>query len=131
MRRAIRWCLAATVLGFPGVAAAQDTAPAACACRADSGVVWAEFAMSADNLAALRRALSATGPVLEGKVLTIANRCPDPGHCADRDWKPLGAGPLRLKVTGHMSSPGLFDDKRLRLEALTTDASLTLMGQSQ
>lgn len=125
------WWLAAAALGLSSGAAAQDGAPAACACRADSGVVWAEFAMTADNLAALRRALSTTGAVLEGQVLTIANRCANPTHCADRDWKPLGAGPLRLKVSGHVSSPGLFEDKRLRIEALTTDATLTLMGQSQ
>ncbi len=127
-----RWWFTATTLAlFPGVAAAQGAAPVACACRADSGVVWAEVAMTTDNIEALRRALLVSGPGVEGQVLTISNQCADPTHCADRDWKPLGAGLLRLKVTGHMSSPGLFDDKRLRVEMLTSDATLTLMGQSQ
>jgi len=125
------WRVAAAAFLFSGAAAAQDGAPAACACRSDSDVVWAEFEMTADNIAALRRALSATGAVLEGQVLAISNRCPNTAHCTDRDWKPLGAGPLRLKVVGHVSSPGLFEGKRLRLEALDPGATLTVMGQSQ
>lgn len=131
MTRAIvaGWLVATLV--WSGIATARNEAPAACACQADSGVVWAEVAMTEDNLAALRRSLSASGLVLEGQVLTMSNRCPDPRYCADRDWKPLGTGPFRLEITGHMSSPGLFDDKRLRLEALTTDATLTLMGWSR
>lgn len=125
-----RCWLAAALAGLSSAVQAQDAALAACACRADSGVVWAEVEMTAKNVAVLRRALPGSNPILEGQVLTISNRCPDPGHCADRDWQPVGAGSLRLKVTGHLSSPGLFEDRRLRVEALNADATLTLMGQS-
>jgi hypothetical protein len=123
--------LAVIMLPLAEGAVAQQAVPAACGCQSDSGVVWAEVAMSGENIAALRRVLAATGPSIQGRVLTFANRCADATHCADRDWKELPPGAFKLKVTGHVGSPGLFDGDRLRAEVLTANATLSLSGQPQ